>query len=187
MEEQEPQQEIPQQSQPPKPDDKVEQKITVKTESWIKNFFKNNEIGKYLLTGLIALIFTCLGIIMYWIIFDKKPTEVKDKESFVVELRECSMGNMDEITGEIHLKGEIKRGGEIKFKVHNKIKGIWEETLINETIDKTDGTFKFHFCKAITDYVRFDIKILGKEIPKEYAVDEIPAIIPLRRCLKISF
>ena len=173
-----PQQETPQQSDKPKQENQVEKETSVKIESRFKDFFTDSEIGKHLLTGFKALVFSCLGFFIYWVIFGKKPDEIKDKESFVIELRECSMGNMDEITGEIHLNGGIKRGGEIKIKVHNKIKGNWE-IVSNEAMDNRDGTFKFHFCKAVTDYVLFDIKILGEEITQEYAVDEIPKIIPL--------
>lgn len=158
-------------------DEKEPQLQEEKTKSWLIKIkddfikFAKEETFKFIFGAFFLILFTVLmGNFKELYHFFLAPA---------AEVINCPMGNLDEITGEIHLKGEIKRGGEIKFKVHNKIKGIWEETLINETIDNTDGTFKFHFCKAVTDYVRFDIKILGREIPKEYAVDEIPAIIPL--------
>lgn len=171
---------IPQNSEPPLPENKNHTAETAKPESLLSYFFKKTEVGKYIIAVVIAFVVGLSGYGIYWIVSGKKTDDIKNTESIVVELKECSMGNMDEITGEIQLNGKIKRGGEITLVVHNKIKNSWEMALINEAADNRDGTFKFHFCKAVTDFVRFDLKILGNDtIPREYAVDEIPKVIPL--------
>lgn len=171
---------VHQNSEPPLPEKKADTSETTKQESWLSLKFIKDEIGKKLLTAIITFVIGLLGYGIYSILSGKKVDEIKNNESIIVELKECSAGRMDEITGEVQVKGQIKRGCDISLVVHNKIKDSWGTALANEAIDNRDGTFKFNFCKAVTDFVQFKIKMLGQDtVTVECPVDEIPNTIKL--------
>jgi hypothetical protein len=171
---------VPQNSEPLLPKKKADTSETTKKESWFRYFFFKTEVGKFIVNYYIGLGFVVLASIGSWLLFGEKITWFGDGKDIAIRVTECSAGRMDEITGEVQVKGQIKRGCDISLVVHNKIKDSWGAALINEAIDNRDGTFKFNFCKAVTDFVQFKIKMLGKDtISVEYPVDEIPNIIKL--------
>lgn len=72
--------------------------------------------------------------------------------------------------------GKILKGAIIKLNVYNRFNKGFEKSRENEII-VNDGTFRFSFCKATSDYVEFEVTTLDGSHVKQYKVDAIPSII----------
>lgn len=96
---------------------------------------------------------------------------LKELINLFQETKECTIDT--EIGGVIISDGKVKKGGVIKLNVHN-LNTNQSETKDNK-IELQDGTYKFLFCKATTDFVEFETQFLDQGIKtNRYPVDAIP-------------
>ena len=184
MEEQEEKtpQNSPQQPKREQEQEKVEGAANIGKGFWISLW---DDIGKIKdvyerVTFIIALL-SAIGFAI-WALFQwynsKKVPDVLTES--MNKITEC-VHDDTEITGHVYWNNEVKRGAKIKLKVFNTHTNKFEESRDNELKQKNDGSFKFHYCKATTSMVEFEVLIgnLEKPIPRQYKVDNIPEKISL--------
>lgn len=127
--------------------------------------------------GKIGGLFLILITFVLYFTKGKESQAAQEAESNIIEVQNCLTD--DEIIGSIMLNENIIKGGFIELRVHNKYTQK-DETKSN-LIEAKDGTFKFQFCKATTEFVEFDIRLLEREdhFINKYKIDAIPNTVIL--------
>lgn len=132
------------------------------------------------ITGKIGKIvggFMILIPVLLYFTKGKESQAAQEAQSNIIEVQNCLTD--DEIIGSIVLNENVIKGGFIELRVHNKYTQK-DETKSN-LVEAKDGTFKFQFCKATTEFVEFDTRLLNRKehFINKYKTDVIPDTVIL--------